>query len=139
MDLAQSQKIVKILGILSIIAAVFVLIGAAGLLGIGGFGAATLDVADEEVADGVGSLIVLGIVMLITGILGLLEGIFSLQASKDASKAGPLWVISLISVISSVASMIFTIIQGGQVMSGIFSLIVNCFIFYLANNIKKHA
>ncbi len=77
--------------------------------------------------------------MLITGILGLLEGIFSLQAAKDASKAGPLWVISLISVISSVASMIFTIIQGGQVMSGIFSLIVNCFIFYLANNIKKHA
>ena len=62
MDLAQSQKIIKILGILSIIAAVFVLIGAAGLIGIGGFGAATMDVNDEEVAGGVVSLMVVGLV-----------------------------------------------------------------------------
>ena len=139
MDLAQSQKIIKILGILSIIAAVFVLIGAAGLIGIGGFGAATMDVNDEEVAGGVVSLMVVGLVMLATGILGLLEGIFSLQAAKNAAKAGPLWVISLISVIGSVASMILNIVSGGSFTSGLVSLLINCFIFYLANNIKKHA
>jgi len=85
------------------------------------------------------SLVVVGIIMLATGILGVLEGIFSLQAAKDAAKAGPLWVISLISVIGSVASMILNIISGGSFTSGLFSLLVNCFIFYLANNIKKHA
>ena len=108
MDLAQSQKIIKILGILSIVAAVFVLIGAAGLIGIGGFGAATMDVNDEEVAGG-------------------------------AAKAGPLWVISLVSVIGSVASMLLNIVSGGSFTSGLVSLLINCFIFYLANNIKKHA
>ena len=139
MDLAQSQKIIKILGILSIIAAVFVLIGAAGLIGIGGFGAATMDVNDEEVAGGVVSLMLVGLVMLATGILSLLEGIFSLQAAKNAAKAGPLWVISLVSVIGSVASMILNIVSGGSFTSGLVSLLINCFIFYLANNIKKHA
>ena len=139
MDLAQSQKIIKILGILSIIAAVFVLIGAAGLIGIGGFGAATMDVNDEEVAGGVVSIVVVGLVMLATGILSLLEGIFSLQAAKNAAKAGPLWVISLVSVIGSVASMLLNIISGGSFTSGLVSLLINCFIFYLANNIKKHA
>ena len=139
MSLAQSQKIIKILGILSIVAAVFVLIGAAGLIGIGGFGAATMDVNDEEVAGGVVSMMLVGLVMLATGILGLLEGIFSLQAAKNAAKAGPLWVISLVSVIGSVASMLLNIISGGSFTSGLVSLLINCFIFYLANNIKKHA
>ena len=139
MDLAQSQKIIKILGILSIVAAVFVLIGAAGLIGIGGFGAATMDVNGEEVAGGVVSLVLVGIVMLATGILSLLEGIFSLQAAKDAAKAGPLWVISLVSVIGPVASMLLNIVSGGSFTSGLVSLLINCFIFYLANNIKKHA
>jgi hypothetical protein len=139
MDLAKSQKIVRILGILSIIAAVCVLIGAAGLLGIGGFGAATMDVNDEEVAGGVVSLMAVGIVMLVSGILTLLQGIFSLRAAKDASKAGPLWVISLISLIGAVASLIVTVISGGSFLSGIFSLLVACFVFYLANNIKKNA
>ena len=139
MDLAQSQKIIKILGILSIVAAVFVLIGAAGLIGIGGFGAATMDVNDEEAASGVVSIMVVGLVMLATGILSLLEGIFSLQAAKNAAKAGPLWVISLVSVIGSVASMLLNIISGGSFTSGLVSLLINCFIFYLANNIKKHA
>ena len=128
MDLAQSQKIIKILGILSIIAAVFVLIGAAGLIGIGGFGAATMDVNDEEAASGVVSIMVVGLVMLATGILSLLEGIFSLQAAKNAAKAGPLWVISLVSVIGSVASMLLNIISGGSFTSGLFSLLINCFI-----------
>ena len=109
------------------------------LIGIGGFGAATMDVNDEEVAGGVVSIVVVGLVMLATGILSLLEGIFSLQAAKNAAKAGPLWVISLVSVIGSVASMLLNIISGGSFTSGLFSLLINCFIFYLANNIKKHA
>ena len=96
-------------------------------------------VNDEEAASGVVSIMVVGLVMLATGILSLLEGIFSLQAAKNAAKAGPLWVISLVSVIGSVASMLLNIVSGGSFTSGLLSLLINCFIFYLANNIKKHA
>ena len=138
MSLEKSQKIVKVLGILSIISAVVVFIAAIGMFGIGGLGAANLDVNDDNVAAGVGIMLVLGIVLLVEGIIGLLEGIFSLRAAKDAAKAQPLWVISLIGVILGVLSLIASITNGGQdVLSEVFSLIISCFTLYLANNIKK--
>ena len=141
MSLEKSQKIVKVLGILSIISAVLGFIAAIGMLGIGGLGAASLYVNDENIAAGVGIMLVVGIVLLVEGVVSLLQGIFSLRAAKDAAKANPLWVISLIGVILAVLSAIASITngEGGQsVLTEIFSLIISCFTFYLANNIKKH-
>ena len=138
MSLEKSQKIVKVLGILSIIGAVVSFIAAIGMFGIGGNGAANLDVNDENAAAGVGIMLVLGIVMLVEGVVSLVQGIFSLQAAKDATKATPLWIISIIGVVLAVLSVIASFTNGGQdVLTKIFSLIISCFTFYLANNIKK--
>ena len=138
MSLEKSQKIVKVLGILSIIGAVVSFIVAIGMFGIGGNGAANLDVNDENAAAGVGIMLVLGIVMLVEGVVSLVQGIFSLQAAKDATKATPLWIISIIGVVLAVLSVIASFTNGGQdVLTKIFSLIISCFTFYLANNIKK--
>ena len=138
MSLEKSQKIVKVLGILSIISAVLGFIAAIGMLGIGGFGAASLDVNDENVAAGVGIMVLLGIVLLVDGIVSLLQGIFSLRAAKDAAKATPLWIFSLIGLVLAVLSLIASITNGGQgVLTEIFSLVISGFTFYLANNIKK--
>ena len=140
MSLEKSQKIVKVLGILSIISAVLGFIAAIGMLGIGGFGAASLDVNDENVAAGVAVMVILGVVLLVDGVVSLLQGIFSLRAARDATRANPLWIISLIGVILAVLSVIASITngEGGQnVLSEIFSLVISCFTFYLANNITK--
>ena len=140
MSLEKSQKIVKVLGILSIISAVVAFIAAIGMFGIGGLGAAGLDVNDETIAAGVGIMFVLGIVLLVDAIVSLLQGIFSLRAAKDAAKANPLWVISLIGAVLAVLSVIASITngEGGQnILTEIFSLVISCFTFYLANNIKK--
>ena len=138
MSLETSQKIVRVLGILSIISAVVAFIVAIGMLGIGGFGAANLNVDDENVAAGIGIMLFLGIIMLVEGIVALIQGIFSLKAAKDASKATPLWIISIIGVVLAVLSVITSFANGAQdVLTEIFSLLLSCFTFYLANNIKK--
>ena len=66
--------------------------------------------------------------------------IFCLRAAKDASKATPLWVVSIISVVFSVLSLISNFGDGASaILSGVISLAIDCFILYLANNIRKHA
>jgi vacuolar-type H+-ATPase subunit I/STV1 len=138
MSLEKSQKIVKVLGILAIISAVVSLLAAVGLLGLGGVGVATIDSATDEQATGVAVVFFLGIVLLVTGVVDLLEGIFSLRAAKDASKAGPLWVFSIIGLVLAAIAVIASLMNGGQSLgSDICTLLINGGIFYLANNIKK--
>ena len=139
MSLEKSQKIVKVLGILSIIGAVASFIVALGMFGLGGSGAANMAANDDNAATGVAVVIVLGVVMLVEGVVSLVQGVFSLQAAKDATKAQPLWIISIIGVVLAVLSVIasFTNNGGQDVLTKIFSLIISCFTFYLANNIKK--
>ena len=142
MCLEKSQKIVKVLGILSIISAVLGIIAAIGMFGLTGLGAASLDTAaiDEETAGSLVGLGLIGVVILASAIVELLQGIFSLRAAKDASKATPLWVISIISVVFSVISLINSFGSGTQeIFSAIFGLAISCGIFYLANNIRKNA
>jgi len=140
MSLEKSQKIVKVLGILSIIGAVVSFIAALGLLGVSGFSATKLENASDEMVQGVAIFLVLGIIMLVSGVFELLQGIFSLKAAKDATKAQPLWVISLISVVLDALSMITSFTNKSSVqdiLTEIFTLAIACFTFYLANNIKK--
>ena len=137
MERSRSQKVVKVLGILSIIDAVLCLILAIGAL-LTAFGAGTRDVITDEVATGIGIMIFATIILLVTGIVDLIEGAFCLRAAKDARKAGPLWVVSMIAVILSVLSLITSFREGGQaIASGVATLAINCAIFFLANNIRN--
>ena len=138
MSLEKSQKIVKVLGILSIIGAVVIFLGALGMLGLGGVGIANLDSSNSELVQGTGIVLGLGIFLLVEGVVSLVEGIFSLQAAKDATKAQPLWIISIIGVVLAVGNVIASVMNGGKdVLTQIFSLALSCFTFYLANNIKN--
>ena len=141
MNRSTSQKIVKVLGILSIIGAILCLILAASMIGVASAGIASDAVlVSDEAAGGVVIVLFTAIIMLVSGILSLIEGIFALRAAKDARKATPLWVISLISVVVSAVSLISSFGDGASaILSGIFTLAIDCVIFYLANNIKKQA
>ena len=142
MDLAKSQKIVKVLGILDIIAAVLCILAAIGMFGIGGLAAGSEDIAtNTDLQTGVGIFFFLAILALVSGVVDLLEGIFALRAAKDASKVKPLWIFAIIGVILAVMALITGIINGGteSLGSNVFSLAISCCMFYLANNIKKLA
>jgi len=79
-------------------------------------------------------------VLLVGAIVDLVQGIFSLRAAKDASKAMPLWVVAIISVVLNIFSLINSFGNGTQeILTAVFSLLISCGVFYLANNIKKNA
>jgi hypothetical protein len=141
MSLEKSQKIIKVFGILSIISAILALLGGIAMLGIGGIGAAAAgETVDQELAMGIGVALIAGIAALLTGVVDLVEGIFCMRAAKDAGKAQPLWIVSIIAVIFAAITLITSFQNGTQeILSAVFALAVNCFVLYLANNIKKHA
>ena len=88
----------------------------------------------------IGVALFAGVAALLTGVVDLVEGIFCMRAAKDAGKAQPLWIVSIIAVIFAAITLITSFKNGTQeILSAVFSLAVNCFVLYLANNIKKHA
>ncbi len=141
MEVSKSQKIVKVLGILDIIAAVLCIIAAVGMFGVSGVGMVNEEIAtNSDMQQGVAIFIVMGIIVLASGVVDLLEGIFALRAAKDASKVKPLWIFAIIGVVLGVMALLTGIVNGGEnVLSNVFTLVINCFMFYLANNIKKQA
>jgi hypothetical protein len=140
MSLETSQKIVRVLGIIGIIVGALAVVGGFGMLGLGGVGiAGATTTPDDNLAMGIGVVFFLGIVMLVSGIVDILEGVFALRAAKDASKAMPLWIFAIIGLVLSVLSLITGITNGsGSLLSDLVSVALNGGFFYLANNIKNY-
>jgi uncharacterized membrane protein HdeD (DUF308 family) len=73
------------------------------------------------------------VILFVLGLIGLLEGIFSVRGAKNPAKIMPAWIFAILGVITGVAGL-FT---GGSTGGSIGSLIINIVIFIAANNIKK--
>ena len=74
-------------------------------------------------------------------IIAFLAGIYLLQASKDASKIRPAWIISLIWLIYTALMFVLSIAVGlgAYVLIMGTSLVLNVIVFAAANNVKKQA
>ena len=130
MTVETSSKILKIFGILSIIGGILgIILGILALLG-GGL------VATDDAETG-GLVIVAGIVLIVSAIVSLIEGIFAVRAAKDHSKINPAWVLALISLIMGAISAVVSLSNGGSVTSSIPSILFSILVFVAANNIKK--
>lgn len=148
MSLETSKKVLKIFGIIGIIFAIFGLIG--GLAVVAGGGLITAGLADPSLnADGstdttqaagvAGLVIVLGVVLIISALIALLEGIFSVRAAKDSSKIMPAFVFAILGVLSGVGSLATTVTTGSsgtQIASGVISLAISCLVLVAANTIR---
>ena len=109
MTVETSKKILKIFGIISIIFGVIGVI--VGILGIAGGGLMASTGVDEAV--GVGAIaLVLSVIVLVSAIVSLLDGIFSVRAAKDSSKIMPAWVFAIIGLVLRVISL-FTNLKSG--------------------------
>ena len=135
MTVETSRKILKIFGIISIIiGALGAIIGIVGVVGGG-----ALASAGDDMSLGVGAAaIIVSVVLLLSGIVSLLEGIFSVRAANDVSKIMPAWVFAIISLVFSVVG-IFTNIKSGtsSIVGAIIGLGISVLIFVAANTIKK--
>ncbi len=134
-----SRKMLKFLGVLDII------FGIAGIIfGIimfvgGGLGAVIATDSDAQV--GAVAIVLVGIIMLVSGLFDLILGILSVRASNNPRKIMPVWVLALISLILNVIGVISGISSGGGsgIIPSIVGLIIAVIVFVIANNVKKEA
>jgi hypothetical protein len=79
---------------------------------------------------------------IFSGVLSIVEGILGIRAANDMNKIMPVWILSIISLIGSVVTIIFSITQGtfgSNVWSYLLSLAASGAMFWIANNIKTQA
>lgn len=148
-NIDNAKKTLKILGILTIVLGVLGLFSSLAI-GIGGGVIATglatsgADAASADTAFAViGGMSVLAIVALVSSIIDLLLGIFSVRAANDFSKIGPAWVLAVIGLILAVIGTIMTVVGGGlnytNIASSVVSIVFSACLFWAANTIKNNA
>lgn len=98
--------------ILALIAGVAAIV--VGLMALVGGGI----IASEAGADLAGVAVIGGIIILISGVCALLEGIFGIRAANDASKAIPYIVMAAIALVFAVIGLIMGGITNYSAISG---------------------
>lgn len=137
MSLETSEKVLKITGILSIIGGIIGIIFAIlSIFGISGGGLVGPESTEEEAAVG---LAVIGgaVAVIVTALVELLEGFFSVSAANDHSKIMPAWIFAILGLLSGIGSVITGITGGDSLIGGIVSLVISIIIFMAANTIKN--
>lgn len=146
MSVKTSNKILKITGIATIVISIFVII--IGVLSILGSNLISVDAAaeqklDKDLALGVMVFSLLGMMALFSGILNLLEGIFSVRAANDNTKIMPAWIFAIINLVMGVINIITVVMdqslenKGSTIVGTIIGLVITILIFYAANTIKQ--
>lgn len=132
MSVNTSRTILKVFGVIGIvigliacIASIVVMLGG-GLVGIG---------TGDLIA--AGSVIAIGFVGIITGLITLIQGACAHRASKDTSKIMPAWIFSVISLISNLINLITLIKNDSLSFATLFPIAVSVLIFAAADTIKK--
>lgn len=144
MSVDSARSSLKVFGILCIILGVFgIILGVAMFAGgqIMGFQLVANPATQGEAAELAGLVLVLAICMIIAAIVDLLLGIFSIIGANNPSKIMPAFVLSLISLILSVASLVMNLINGdinvSTIISGALSILFGALIFWCTNTIRK--
>jgi len=141
MNLETSKKVLKIAGICEIIIAVIVLI--LGVLAMIGGNDLIGDVAanseaQEQAALAIGG----GVILAITGVLSIIEGIISYQAGKTGKKklATVAMVLAALSTISSITGL-FSGNNGGasNIVSTVVGIALNVLVVYAAYVVRQAA
>ena len=135
--MSASQKYIKIIGILNIIGGAFyVLIGILGFLGKGIVGNEAL-VAEAGDSSTPVAVNVFLIVMIVIGLFSLIVGILGVRAGNDPSKVGPVFTLSIISLVISVIGLVGSIFNGSFSVYSLVECVPPALMTWCANNVKK--
>ena len=147
MSIQNAKSTVKVLGILCIIFGILGIIAGIGLMAGGGlFGATALTSGEVTTAEGAdtvtlvtGMVVVLGAFTLVSAIVDVLLGIFSVRASKDSTKIGPAYIFSIIALVLSIISVVmsFSNFNLSTILSALPSIVFSAVIFLAAKTIKQ--
>ena len=145
MNIDNAKSTLKVLGVLSIIFGIFgiglaiAFFSGGHILGISIMnGAGTEGAAEAMTLAGI--MLVLAVFVLVSAIVDLLLGIFSIRGANNTDKIGPAFVLSIIALILSVISLILSFANGitvSSVLDGIVGIVFGACIFWAANTIRK--
>ncbi len=91
---------------------------------------------DEEMVTGA-VVTIFTVILLLIGVVTLLEGVFSVRASKDVTKIKPAWIFAILGLVSAVIGLVSAFTSGSSIWSSLSTLVINAVIFTAANTIKK--
>ena len=136
--MSASQKYIKIVSILNIIGGAFyVLIGILGFLGKGLVGnEALIEQAGGDSSAPMAANVFL-IVMIVIGLFSLVVGILGVRAANDPSKIGPVFTLSVVSLIISVVNLFVGIFGGNFSVYSLIECVPPALMTWCANNVKK--
>ena len=147
MSIQNAKSTLKVLGILCVILGILGIIVGIGFMGGGGLlGATALTSGEVTTAEGAetvtlvtGMVIALGVFTVLSGIVDILLGIFSVRASNDSTKIGPAYVFSIIALVLSVLSVVLTFSKFNlsTLLSALPSIVFSVVIFLAARTIKQ--
>ncbi|MEF9841855.1 MAG: hypothetical protein RR773_04740 [Raoultibacter sp.] len=142
MERSSAQKWLRILSIILIVFSILSIL--AGLLLFAGgsvVGASIIDTASDEDAMAVGLTLAGGIILLVSGIVDLIIGLFGLRGAKNPKKIGVFFVLAIIGVVVAALGLISTLTSGpldaASIISGLISLALPGLGLYFASQIKK--
>lgn len=77
------------------------------------------------------------IALILSGVFSLISGIIGLRAANDPKKAGPLIILSALSLCVGIAGIVAATIGGGFKLESIIKLVPPALMLWCANNVKN--
>lgn len=146
MEGTNEQKIIRIVSIINLIQGAFYFITGAMFI----FGGAFIGTADPATltttttgdvsltpAEMGGIAAGVGIIIFITGLVGLIVGILGMRAAKDATKIKPVWIMSIISLVLNIITFVSNLTQGNNILGSLAGVAIACLMFWACNNVKQ--
>ena len=147
MSLDNAKKSIIILGVLNIILGLFgIFLGVALFSGGNMLGKSVIETATpgaEGAAEALtvsGLMLVLGVLVLVAAVVYLLLGIFSIIGGKNPARIMPAFVLSIIAIIVSVATLILNFAFEptlSTILNGIVGIVFSATSFVCAKTIRK--
>ena len=147
MSIQNAKSTLKILGIFSIILGIIGVILGIGLVAGGGLfganilssGVATTTQDVDKVSLVTGMVMAMGIFAAVCAFIDVLLGVFSVRASKDFSKIGPAYILSIVALVLSVISLFmnFAEFNLSTLLSAIPSIVFSVVLFLAAKTVKE--
>ena len=134
-----SQLYIKVISILNIIGgAIYLLLGILAIFGKSVVGdSALIEQAHDATAPAAVTAFI--VAMILSGAFSLFCGIIGLRAANDPKKAGPLLILSVISLCVGIAGIVAATIGGGFKLESLIKLVPPALMTWCASNVKKQA
>ena len=146
MESTNEQKIIRNISLINLIQGAFYFIMGAMFI----FGGAFIGTADPATltttttgdvsltpAEMGGIAAGVGIIIFITGLVGLIVGILGMRAAKDATKIKPVWIMSIISLVLNIITFVSNLTQGNNILGSLAGVAIACLMFWACNNVKQ--